>query len=137
MSALPCYLLNVSFCQFSNLPQKSFYIDCNLKIKILFKIFKFRLSVLTRILVSILLSFIARISSLRKMRSDQVSRLVCVEGIVISCSKVSTKATKLALSCRNCKTVVKIPVSLFLNFYLHFSFVMGFLALESLEFAVI
>jgi hypothetical protein len=51
-----------------------------------------------------------RFVSLRELRSDLVSRLVAVSGIIVSATRASTKAVGIALQCRNCKTTQRIPV---------------------------
>ena len=43
-----------------------------------------------------------RVSSIRSLNSGQISKLICVSGIVISASKVNVKATEIAIACRNC-----------------------------------
>lgn len=42
-------------------------------------------------------------TSIRNLNSSHVAKLVSVQGIVVSASRVNTRATKLALVCRNCK----------------------------------
>ncbi|KAL8607419.1 hypothetical protein ACOMHN_024444 [Nucella lapillus] len=43
---------------------------------------------------------------LRQLKSDQMSRLVKIPGIVISSSGVKSKATRLAIQCRGCSNVL-------------------------------
>ncbi|XP_076463942.1 DNA replication licensing factor mcm5-A-like [Babylonia areolata] len=43
---------------------------------------------------------------LRELKSDQMSRLVKIPGIVISSSGVKSKATRLAIQCRGCSNVL-------------------------------
>ena len=45
-----------------------------------------------------------RFVSLRELRSDLVSRLVAVSGIIVSATRSSTKAINITLQCRNCKS---------------------------------
>ena len=52
-----------------------------------------------------------RFVSLRELRSDLVSRMVAVSGIVVSSTRASTKATGITLQCRNCKAVRRVPVN--------------------------
>jgi DNA replication licensing factor MCM5 len=47
-------------------------------------------------------------TSLRTLRSDTMSQLVAVPGIVVSASRANTKARTIALQCRNCKTTKRI-----------------------------
>ena len=43
---------------------------------------------------------------LRELKSDQISRLVKVPGIVIAASNVRAKATKISLQCRGCREII-------------------------------
>lgn len=47
----------------------------------------------------------------RLLGSSDVSRLVCVSGIVISASKVQCKSTLVRLKCRQCQNKISIPVN--------------------------
>jgi DNA replication licensing factor MCM5 len=49
-----------------------------------------------------------RFTSLRTLRSDTMSQLVAVPGIVVSASRANTKARTIALQCRNCKNTIRI-----------------------------
>ncbi|PVV04269.1 hypothetical protein BB560_001234 [Smittium megazygosporum] len=49
--------------------------------------------------------------SLRELNSSYISKLVCVSGIVIGASTLSSKATYIYLQCRSCAHVKIIPVS--------------------------
>ncbi|XP_046401937.1 DNA replication licensing factor Mcm5 [Ischnura elegans] len=56
--------------------------------------------------VQILLSSDANPSSLRDMKSDVVSRLVKIPGIVVSASGIRAKATTMSIQCRSCRNVI-------------------------------
>ncbi|KAK3932833.1 DNA replication licensing factor Mcm5 [Frankliniella fusca] len=56
--------------------------------------------------IQILLSSDANCSSLRDMRSDFVSKLVKIPGIVVAASGIRAKATKIAIQCRSCRNVI-------------------------------
>lgn len=45
--------------------------------------------------------------SLREVKSDVISKLVKVPGIIISASNVRAKATKISLQCRGCQEIIK------------------------------
>ncbi|XP_023287365.1 DNA replication licensing factor MCM5 [Seriola lalandi dorsalis] len=45
-------------------------------------------------------------ASIRSLKSEQVSRLVKVHGIVISATAVKAKATRVCLQCRGCRNVI-------------------------------
>lgn len=61
--------------------------------------------------IQILLRSDAHPVAMRDIKSDQVSRLVKVPGIVISASGIKAKATSIALQCRSCReTVPDVPV---------------------------
>jgi len=49
-------------------------------------------------------------SSIRKMLSEQVSKVVTVPGILISASKVKAKATSVFAQCQGCQNIKQIPV---------------------------
>jgi DNA replication licensing factor MCM5 len=44
-------------------------------------------------------------TALRSLSSKDVSRLVCVPGIVIAASRTKSKATRLAIQCKTCRSV--------------------------------
>ncbi|XP_043475404.1 DNA replication licensing factor Mcm5 [Leptopilina heterotoma] len=49
--------------------------------------------------------------SLRGMKPDAVSKLVKIPGIIVSASGIRSKATKIAIQCRSCRTVqTNIPI---------------------------
>lgn len=56
--------------------------------------------------VQILLSTNSLASSLRSIKSESVSRLVKIPGIVVSASSIRAKATQITLQCRSCRNVV-------------------------------
>ncbi|GLG97977.1 DNA replication licensing factor REC [Gryllus bimaculatus] len=56
--------------------------------------------------VQILLSSDSNPASLRNLKSDVVSRLVKVPGIIVSASGIRAKATKISIQCRSCRTVI-------------------------------
>ncbi|KAG8228475.1 hypothetical protein J437_LFUL009340 [Ladona fulva] len=56
--------------------------------------------------VQILLSSDAHPSNLRDMKSDVVSRLVKIPGIVVSASGIRAKATSISIQCRSCRNVI-------------------------------
>ncbi|CAN7999910.1 unnamed protein product, partial [Ixodes hexagonus] len=61
--------------------------------------------------IQVLLKSDAHPIPMRDIKSDQVSKLVKVPGIVISASGIKAKATSLTLQCRSCReTVPNIPV---------------------------
>lgn len=43
---------------------------------------------------------------LRNMKSEMISKLVKVSGIIVSASGIRSKATKMSIQCRGCLTVV-------------------------------
>ncbi|OLY83556.1 DNA replication licensing factor mcm5 [Smittium mucronatum] len=51
------------------------------------------------------------ILSLRELNSGHVSKLVCVSGLIIGASTLSSKSTFVYLQCRNCKHVKIVPVA--------------------------
>ncbi|XP_047118954.1 DNA replication licensing factor Mcm5 isoform X1 [Schistocerca piceifrons] len=55
--------------------------------------------------IQILLSSDANPASMRDMKSETVSRLVKIPGIVVSASGVRAKATQIAIQCRSCKSI--------------------------------
>ena len=56
--------------------------------------------------IQILLSSDGNCTSLRDMKSDFVSRLVKISGIVVAASGIRAKATKIAIQCRSCRNVI-------------------------------
>ncbi|CAK1583486.1 unnamed protein product [Parnassius mnemosyne] len=61
--------------------------------------------------IQVLLSSDANPSSLRELKSETVSRLVKIPGIVISTSAIKAKATKISIQCRSCRNIIpNLPV---------------------------
>ncbi|XP_047994532.1 DNA replication licensing factor Mcm5 [Leguminivora glycinivorella] len=56
--------------------------------------------------IQVLLSSDAHTSNLRELKSETVSRLVKIPGIVISASGIKAKATKISIQCRSCRVVI-------------------------------
>ncbi|XP_069766056.1 DNA replication licensing factor MCM5 isoform X3 [Narcine bancroftii] len=56
--------------------------------------------------IQVMLRSDANCASIRSLKSDQMSRLVKVPGIVISASTVRAKATRIVIECRGCRNVV-------------------------------
>ncbi|XP_043956441.1 DNA replication licensing factor MCM5 [Gambusia affinis] len=56
--------------------------------------------------IQVMLKSDAHHASIRNLKSEQVSRLVKVHGIVISATAVKAKATKVCLQCRGCRGVL-------------------------------
>ncbi|XKL61934.1 hypothetical protein PGB90_001767 [Kerria lacca] len=56
--------------------------------------------------IQILVSSSAVTYSLRTIKSEFVSRLVKISGIVISATGIRAKATKIAIQCRSCRNVI-------------------------------
>ncbi|KAJ1809918.1 minichromosome maintenance protein 5 [Coemansia sp. RSA 2599] len=52
----------------------------------------------------------ANVVNIRDLGSSHISRLVCVSGIVIGASSLSSKATRVLLQCRNCRHTKAMPV---------------------------
>ncbi|KAJ2134244.1 minichromosome maintenance protein 5, partial [Coemansia sp. RSA 788] len=48
--------------------------------------------------------------NIRDLGSAQISKLVCVSGIVIGASSLTSKATSVILQCRNCRHTKAVPV---------------------------
>lgn len=62
--------------------------------------------------IQVMLSSNANPCGLRELKSEQMSRLVKIPGIVIAASAIKAKATKLTIQCRSCKnTLNNIPVN--------------------------
>ncbi|XP_045452880.1 DNA replication licensing factor Mcm5 [Melitaea cinxia] len=61
--------------------------------------------------IQVLLLSDAHASNLRELKSETVSRLVKIPGIVISASAIKAKATKISIQCRSCRNVIpNLPV---------------------------
>ncbi|XP_003964375.1 DNA replication licensing factor MCM5 [Takifugu rubripes] len=56
--------------------------------------------------IQVMLKTDAHHASIRSLKSDQVSRLVKVHGIIISATAVKAKATKVCLQCRGCRNIL-------------------------------
>ncbi|CAG9860618.1 unnamed protein product [Phyllotreta striolata] len=56
--------------------------------------------------IQIMLSSDAHPSDLRSLKSDVVSRLIKIPGIIISASGIKAKATKISVQCRTCSNVI-------------------------------
>uniref|UniRef100_A0A8C9TRQ0 DNA replication licensing factor MCM5 n=1 Tax=Scleropages formosus TaxID=113540 RepID=A0A8C9TRQ0_SCLFO len=56
--------------------------------------------------IQVMLKCDAHPASIRSLKSEQVSRLVKIPGIVISTTAVRAKATKVCLQCRGCRSVI-------------------------------
>lgn len=56
--------------------------------------------------IQVLLSSDALPSNLRELKSETVSHLVKIPGIVVSASGIKAKATKISIQCRSCKNVI-------------------------------
>ncbi|KAJ8941666.1 hypothetical protein NQ314_010311 [Rhamnusium bicolor] len=56
--------------------------------------------------IQIMLSSDAHPSDLRALKSEVVSRLVKIPGIIVSASGIKAKATKIAIQCRSCSNVI-------------------------------
>ncbi|KAF7488175.1 DNA replication licensing factor mcm5-A [Sarcoptes scabiei] len=57
--------------------------------------------------IQVIFSSDANPISLREVKSDVISKLVKVPGIIISASNVRAKATKISLQCRGCQEIIK------------------------------
>uniref|UniRef100_A0A665UNN9 DNA replication licensing factor MCM5 n=1 Tax=Echeneis naucrates TaxID=173247 RepID=A0A665UNN9_ECHNA len=61
--------------------------------------------------IQVMLKSDAHHASIRNLKSEQVSRLVKVHGIIISATAVKAKATKVCLQCRGCRNVISnVPI---------------------------
>ncbi|XP_026314882.1 DNA replication licensing factor Mcm5 [Hyposmocoma kahamanoa] len=61
--------------------------------------------------IQVLLSSDAHAANLRELKSETVSRLVKIPGIVISASGIKAKATKISIQCRSCRNIIpNLPV---------------------------
>ncbi|XP_016382218.1 DNA replication licensing factor mcm5-like [Sinocyclocheilus rhinocerous] len=56
--------------------------------------------------IQVMLKSDAHPASIRNLKSEQVSRLVKIPGIIISSTAVRAKATKVCLQCRGCRAVI-------------------------------
>uniref|UniRef100_A0A8D3DTP3 DNA replication licensing factor MCM5 n=1 Tax=Scophthalmus maximus TaxID=52904 RepID=A0A8D3DTP3_SCOMX len=56
--------------------------------------------------IQVMMNSDAHHASIRNLKSEQVSRLVKVHGIVISATAVRAKATRVCLQCRGCRSVI-------------------------------
>ncbi|GCB79429.1 hypothetical protein scyTo_0019543 [Scyliorhinus torazame] len=56
--------------------------------------------------IQVMLCSDANCANIRSLKSDQMSRLVKIPGIVISASSVRAKATRIAIECRGCRNVM-------------------------------
>lgn len=56
--------------------------------------------------VQIMLKSDANPANLRAMKSDVVSKLVKIPGLIVSASGIKAKATKIAIQCRSCSNVI-------------------------------
>lgn len=62
--------------------------------------------------IQVLLTSNGRPTNIRDLKSESVSRLCKIAGIIISVSEIKAKATKLAIQCNTCShTIANIPVS--------------------------
>ncbi|CAH0594150.1 unnamed protein product [Chrysodeixis includens] len=61
--------------------------------------------------IQVLLTSDAHAANLRELKSETVSRLVKIPGIVISASGIKAKATKISIQCRSCRNIIpNLPV---------------------------
>lgn len=61
--------------------------------------------------IQVLLSSESHTANLRELKSESVSRLVKIPGIVISASAIKAKATKISIQCRSCRNIIpNLPV---------------------------
>lgn len=68
--------------------------------------------------IQVMLTSCVRPSSLRDLRSDMVSKMVAVSGIVITATSVRAKAISMAIQCTGCRDIVpNIPVKRGLDGY--------------------
>lgn len=56
--------------------------------------------------IQVLLSSNANPTNIRELKSESVSRLVKVAGIIISASGIKAKATRISIQCRSCSNVI-------------------------------
>ncbi|KAF7284925.1 hypothetical protein GWI33_017404 [Rhynchophorus ferrugineus] len=68
--------------------------------------------------IQIMFNSDANSANLRALKSDVVSRLVKIPGIIISASGIKAKATKISIQCRSCSNVISnLPVKAGLEGY--------------------
>ncbi|VVD04660.1 DNA replication licensing factor Mcm5 [Leptidea sinapis] len=61
--------------------------------------------------IQVLLISDAHAANLRELKSETVSRLVKIPGIIISASGIKAKATKISIQCRSCRNIIpNLPV---------------------------
>ncbi|KAL0869248.1 hypothetical protein ABMA27_007518 [Loxostege sticticalis] len=61
--------------------------------------------------IQVLLSSDSHAANLRELKSETVSRLIKIPGIVISASAIKAKATKISIQCRSCRNIIpNLPV---------------------------
>lgn len=61
--------------------------------------------------IQIIISSNANPTNIRDLKSEMVSRLVKVSGVVISASGIKAKTTKISIQCRSCNNVIpNLPV---------------------------
>lgn len=56
--------------------------------------------------IQILLTSNANPTNIRELKSDMVSRLVKIAGVVISASGIKAKTTKISIQCRSCNNTI-------------------------------
>ncbi|TDG42623.1 hypothetical protein AWZ03_010951 [Drosophila navojoa] len=56
--------------------------------------------------IQILLMSSAHPTNIRELKSDSVSRLVKIAGIIVAASGIQAKATRMSIMCRSCSTVI-------------------------------
>uniref|UniRef100_A0A0A1X8M6 DNA replication licensing factor MCM5 n=1 Tax=Zeugodacus cucurbitae TaxID=28588 RepID=A0A0A1X8M6_ZEUCU len=56
--------------------------------------------------IQILLSSQANPTNVRELKSDSVSKLVKIAGIIVSASGIKAKATRMSIMCQSCSTVI-------------------------------
>lgn len=56
--------------------------------------------------IQILLTSDANPTNIRDLKSESVSRLVKIAGIIIAASGIKAKATKISIQCRSCNNVI-------------------------------
>lgn len=62
--------------------------------------------------IQILLTSNANPTNIRDLKSESVSKLVKVAGIIISASGIKAKATRISIQCRSCNNVIpNLPVN--------------------------
>lgn len=56
--------------------------------------------------IQVLLTSKANPTNIRDLKSESVSRLVKIAGIIISASGIKAKATRISIQCRSCSNVI-------------------------------